>query len=401
MTKSKALPFGAFPRGALGNLEGVDAVKVLAIYFCCGGVAETTWQRVLERVQAAITRLSLENLTLREKALAAKTTICAFGYYASRIAVMPTKTATQLSKMIWSFLWEGIPAPVRRTLLQLPESEGGLGLSHVLTTSKVFALKTARALYHASDYVGRGLMRNWCSTNAAFLKADRPLAPLAESPSSFYKSAANTMRMLEKEAPDCDVDEVPPARIAEEIARHQITPDEKRLSRNWKRKASKDCRGIPRSVHGFVWRKNWDVLPTRQRLHKIGIVPSPRCSNCRADETLAHALFECPAAKPVWRLVARDFKIRPPPELKRNRGAFAKLVVVCTIFTIWKRRCLAKARRKPVRAAFPAVSRVRGMLWQHLSEQLESSGEEKFLRRWHTRFFLLQEGKLRLPITPF
>ncbi|KAH7969729.1 hypothetical protein HPB52_021697 [Rhipicephalus sanguineus] len=163
---------------------------------------------------------------------------------------------------------------------------------------------------------------------------DRPLAPLAESPSSFYKSAANTMRMLEKEAPDCDVDEVPPARIAEEIVRHQITPDENKLSRNWKRKASKDCRGSPRSVHDFVWRKNWDVLPTRQQLHKFGIVPSPRCSNCRADETLAHALFECPAAKPVWRLVARDFKIRPPPELKRNRGAFAKLVVVCTIFTI-------------------------------------------------------------------
>ncbi|KAH7969774.1 hypothetical protein HPB52_021868 [Rhipicephalus sanguineus] len=95
--------------------------------------------RALERAQAAVTRLSLENLTLREKALVAKTTTCAFAYYASRIAVMPTKTATQLSKMIGSFLWEGKPAPSRRTLLQLPESEGSLGLSHVLTTSKVFA----------------------------------------------------------------------------------------------------------------------------------------------------------------------------------------------------------------------------------------------------------------------
>ncbi|KAH7976368.1 hypothetical protein HPB52_012805 [Rhipicephalus sanguineus] len=260
-------------------------------------------------------------------------------------------TAEELSKMIGSFLWEGKPAPVRRTLLQLPESEGGLGLSHVLTTSKVFALKAARALYHASDYHKRSLPERGPTPR-----------PLAESPSSFYKCAANRMRMLEKEAPDCDVDEVPPARIAEEIARHQITPDENRLSRNWKRKASKDCPGIPRYVHDFVWRKNWDVLPTRQRLHKFGIVPLPRCSNCRADGTLAHALFECPAAKPVWRLVAREFKIRPPPDFKRNRGAFVKLVVVCTIFTIWKRRCLAEARRKPVRAAFPAVSRVRGML---------------------------------------
>ncbi|KAL1416806.1 hypothetical protein MTO96_027515 [Rhipicephalus appendiculatus] len=303
--------------------------------------------------------------------------------------------------MLGSFLWEGKPAPVRRALLQLAESEGGLGLTHVATISKVLALKTARALYSASDYVGRGLMRYWCSTNAAFLNADRPLAPLAEAPSAFYKSAANTKRMLEKEAPDCDVDEVPPTRIAEEIAKHQITPDESRMVRNWKRKAAKDGRGIPRPLHDFVWQKNWDVLPTRQRLHKFGIVPTPRCPNCRADETLAHALLECPAAKPVWRLVARDFQIRPPPALHRNRGAFARLVVVCTLFSIWKRRCLAEARRKPVRAAYPAVSRVREMLWRHLSEQLESSGEEQFLRRWHTRFFLLREGKLRLPITPF
>ncbi|KAH7957698.1 hypothetical protein HPB52_021908 [Rhipicephalus sanguineus] len=309
--------------------------------------------------------------------------------------------AEEVTKMLGSFLWEGKPAPVRRTLLQLPESEGGLGLSHALTISKVLALKTARALFRSSDYVGRGLMRYWSSTSAAFLDADRPLGPLAETPSPFYKAAANTMRILQREAPDCDVDEVPPARITEEVARHQISDEERQMSRKWKKKASKDGRGKPRLAQDFAWRKNWGVLPTRQRLHKFGIVPSPRFPNCRADETLAHALMECPAAKPVWRLVARDFKIRPPPALNRNRGAFAKLVVMCTWFSIFKRRCLAEARRKTTRAAYPTLSRVREMIWRYLSEQLESSGEEKFLRRWHTLFFLMRQGKLQIPITAF
>ncbi|XP_037515129.1 uncharacterized protein LOC119391524 [Rhipicephalus sanguineus] len=385
--KCKALLFGKFPHETLGDLEIVDVVKVLGIYFCCGGVAETTWKRAIERARTAIARLSFKDLTLREKAVAAKTTICAFAYYASRIAVMPTKTASQVAKMLGSFLWEGKPAPVRRTLLQLPESEGGLGLTHALTISKVLALKTARALFRSSDYVGRGLMRYWSSTSAAFLDADRPLGPLAETPSRFYKAAANTMRILQREAPDCDVDDVPPARITEEVARHQISDEERQMSRKWKKKASKDGPGKPRLAQDFAWRKNWGVLPTPQRLHKFGIVPSPRFPNCRADETLAHALMECPAAKPVWRLVARDFKIRPPPALNRNRGAFAKLVVMCTWFSIWKRRCLAEARRKITRAAYPTLSRVREMVWRYLSEQLESSGEEKFLRRWHTRFF--------------
>ncbi|KAH7935801.1 hypothetical protein HPB52_013702 [Rhipicephalus sanguineus] len=208
--KCKALLYGKFPHETLGDLEIVDVVKVLGLYFCCGVVAETTWKRAIERARAAVARLSFKDLTLREKAVAAKTTICAFAYYASRIAVMPTKTASQVTKMLGSFLWEGKPAPVRRTLLQLPESEGGLGLTHALTISKVLALKTARALFRSSDYVGRGLMRYWSSTSAAFLDADRPLGPLAETPSPFYKAAANTMRMLQREAPNCDVDEVPP-----------------------------------------------------------------------------------------------------------------------------------------------------------------------------------------------
>ncbi|KAL1418566.1 hypothetical protein MTO96_005601 [Rhipicephalus appendiculatus] len=97
------------------------------------------------------------------------------------------------------------------------------------------------------------------------------------------------------------------------------------MVRNWKRKAAKDGRGIPRPLHDFVWQKNWDVLPTRQRLHKFGIVPTPRCPNCRADETLAHALLECPAARPVWRLVARDFQIRPPSSAPQEQGRFRQI----------------------------------------------------------------------------
>ncbi|KAL1444952.1 hypothetical protein MTO96_045289 [Rhipicephalus appendiculatus] len=60
---------------------------------------------------------------------------------------------------------DGKPAPVRRNLLQLPESEGASDSLDVLTISKVLALKTARSLYQASDYIGRGLLLYWRSTH--------------------------------------------------------------------------------------------------------------------------------------------------------------------------------------------------------------------------------------------
>ncbi|XP_075723812.1 uncharacterized protein LOC142765891 [Rhipicephalus microplus] len=209
-----------FQMRALGELTAVDAVKVLGIYFCSNGVAATTWRRAQEWAQGAIDRLKCKDLTIRERALAATTIICAFAYYVSRTAVMPTKTAKWLTKMIGAFLWDGKPKPIRRILLHLPSNEGGHGLTHVLITSKVLALKTARALFKTTEYVGRNMMRYWCSTNATFLNADRPVAPIAETLSHFYRAAANTIGILEKEAPDFDVDETPPARTAEDIARH-------------------------------------------------------------------------------------------------------------------------------------------------------------------------------------
>ncbi|KAH7955665.1 hypothetical protein HPB52_002808 [Rhipicephalus sanguineus] len=327
---SRALLFGAFPKEAIGNVQTVSTVKVLGIFFSYDGVAETTWQKAVERAHLATARTRRLDLTLREKALAVKTRICAFANYTSRVAVMPAKTASQLNKMISSLLWDDKPAPVKRNLLQLPEGEGGLGLPHVTTISRVLALKTVRFLHQASDFYGKGLLLYWSSTNTKYLDADRQPGPLAEFPSPFYKTAANTKRMLDKEAACCDIDKDPPVCIAETITGNQLSADESRKTKTWRRKKGNQSRGLPREVHDFMWKKNWKVLPSKQRLHKFGIVPSARCPSCRAEESAEHALFECTAAKPVWRLVAKDFGIRLSPAHGRNRGAFARL---CFPFT--------------------------------------------------------------------
>ncbi|KAH7935062.1 hypothetical protein HPB52_003627 [Rhipicephalus sanguineus] len=399
--KSKALLFGAFPADAIGNISIVTTVKVLGVFYTCEGVAAPTWTRVLERAQRFTERASQLDLTLHEKALAAKTSVCALALHVSRVAVMPAKAATQLNRIITSFMWNGKPPLLRRSLLQMAVSEGGLGLPHALTLSKILALKTARSLFQASDYLGRGLLLYWSGASNNWLGASRQPVPLAETPSQFYKGASAAMRMLSKEAPGCDVDADPPARIAEVLNRAQLDEEEKAQAKNAKRAMPTYIQGLPRETHDFLWKKAWNVLPTRQRLHKLGIVPNARCPNCREIETQRHALLDCTAAKPVWRIVARCFGIRPPPYHKRNKSAFARLVTACTLLAIWKRRSLAEARRSPVRATFPVVAIIRLLVWTYLSEELEASGEEKFLRRWHTKFFFLRAGKLVSPITPY
>ncbi|KAH7946501.1 hypothetical protein HPB52_000253 [Rhipicephalus sanguineus] len=227
--------------------------------------------------------------------------------------------------MISSLLRDDKPAPVKRNLLQLPEGEGGLGLPHVMTISRVLALKTVRFLHQASGFYGKGLLLYWSSTNTKYLDADRQPGPLAEFPSPIYKTAANTKRMLDKEAASCGIDKDPPVRIAETITRNQLSADESRKTETWRRKKENQSRGLPREVHDFVWKKNWKVLPSKQMLHKFGIVPSARCPNYRAEESAEHTLFECAAAKPVWRLVAKGFGIRPPPPPPDSRAKERRL----------------------------------------------------------------------------
>ncbi|KAL1415281.1 hypothetical protein MTO96_029551 [Rhipicephalus appendiculatus] len=153
--------------------------------------------------------------------------------------------------------------------------------------------------------------------------------------------------MLGKEAPSCDADTDPPARIVEDLTLNQLNDEDRQRARNAKRKLAPLDRGCPREVHDFLWKMGWKVLPTRQRLNRLGIVPNARCPNCRNIESQNDALLECPAAKPVWRIVARCFGIRPPPAHKRNRGAFARLVTTSTLFVIWQRRSLAEVRSTP------------------------------------------------------
>ncbi|KAL1415273.1 hypothetical protein MTO96_029543 [Rhipicephalus appendiculatus] len=159
-----------------------------------------------------------------------------------------------------------------------------------------------RTQFQASDFIGKRLLRYWCRTNTKFLDADRPLGPLAETPSTFYKAAAIKKRMLDTEVPDCDVNKDPPVRIVEELTRRQLTADEEKKSRSWRRKQTKLGGSLPKEVQDFTWKRNWEVVPTRERLHRFGVLPSARCPKCREDESANHALFECPAAEPIWRL---------------------------------------------------------------------------------------------------
>ena len=59
-------------------------------------------------------------------------------------------------------------------------------------------------------------------------------------------------------------------------------------------------------VWNFVWRACTDILPTRANLYRRKVPIDPLCSICgQTDETVGHALWECPMARNVWAMAQR------------------------------------------------------------------------------------------------
>ena len=66
---------------------------------------------------------------------------------------------------------------------------------------------------------------------------------------------------------------------------------------------------VPNVEKVFLWGACHDILPTRENLRKRKIVEDPLCPICGLEpETTCHVLWECPAARDVWGLVAKNFR---------------------------------------------------------------------------------------------
>ena len=60
------------------------------------------------------------------------------------------------------------------------------------------------------------------------------------------------------------------------------------------------CTPIPGRTKAAWYKAINDILPTNERLHKIGMSPTDMCSNCGMHDTLQHRLTECGEDPQIW-----------------------------------------------------------------------------------------------------
>lgn len=273
------------------------------------------------------------------------------------------------------------------------------------TMPRLLALRTVLGVLEDSDHPARSLALYFLgpSRRALVPRALGNLYPSAEFTPPFYQAVVGIHGELQRAFPDLVIRDEQPTRIVEEICSQRITPEERNRAGAfpW---ASLVSRRLPGPVEEFEWRRGWEVLPTRQRLHRWGMVPDPRCPNCGQVETVSHIFRECSVAQSFWRLVHIGFRSLGVRQFvfhgRRPQGGFTLLLLAVGQFVLWRNRCAAVGRQQRIRAMWPMLSRLRGALSRHLDSELFWLGEQEFLRRWSCQYVRLSNGRIYLSFSP-
>ncbi|KAM7298415.1 hypothetical protein ISCGN_019010 [Ixodes scapularis] len=404
-TKSQALEFGGSPPALPADIQIVNELRVLGVFFDSRGVAPRTWEVVASAVERQVAVAGTFTLSLRDRAYLVRAVFCGQLFYVAHIALPPSRFASRITSCLFRFYWSRGTELVTRSVLRLPTSLGGRGMPCVSTVCRLLSLRTVLGVLDDTDHPARSLALYFLGPSRRVLvpRALGNLYPSAEATPPFYQAVVACQEELRRALPDLEVREVPPARVVEELCVTRITREQRDRANAfpWTWLVS---RRLPGPVEDFEWRRGWGVLPTRQRLHRWGIVPDPKCPNCGQVETNTHVFFDCPVARSFWRLVHHGFRGigiwnfvsggRCP------RGGFALLLLAVGQLVLWQNRCAAVGQQRRSRAMWPVLSRLRGTLLRHLDSELFWLGEEEFLRRWSCRYVRLVGGHIHLLFAP-
>ncbi|CAN7949855.1 unnamed protein product, partial [Ixodes pacificus] len=154
------------------------------------------------------------------------------------------------------------------------------------TMSQVLAPRTILGVLDDTEHPARCLALYFLGPSRRGLvpRALGNLYPSAEITPPFYQTVVSFQEDLCRMVPDLIVRDEPPARIVENVCLTLITADE-RVRANAFSWDSLVSRRLPGPMEDLEWRRGWEVLPTRERLQRWGMVPNSRCPNCGEVET--------------------------------------------------------------------------------------------------------------------
>jgi hypothetical protein len=290
-------------------LQSATFIKVLGfdIHPTFTASVEATWSRVLASITSTVRTWSGRRLPiLLQRVQVLEVYAASKAWYFAQVIPLSAAAAAGLRKVMGDFVWAHSLARLAFPQLHRPFSKGGLGLScpvkraQSLLTKQTFHQLAAggKLALHLTYWMGAALQDRLPLPEGAIFLTGQP-------PAQFV-----ALQTLLLEA--CDLPSVNPAFLeATKSAliyrdwmtdtplprvqlKHPLLP----WDLIWQRLATP---ALPPMATDLHFRVLHDLLPTMERRHRFGVIPSPICSRCpgRVEDGL-HFFTSCSRVAGAW-----------------------------------------------------------------------------------------------------
>jgi hypothetical protein len=322
------------------------------------------WETPLRKAEQHLHMWSSRKLTIRGRALIAKTFGIATFLYLLACFTAPSQIIDRITKLTFNFIWQNGVEYVGRKTLEKPLHRGGLGIPSFRNLSQMMKLNLALKITTPANDSNWALWSRYhigwplanITTAWAFLRDNsRPHLDPDKLP-AWYKEIAeylqNNSEALKQLA------EATPQLTTKVLK--QIGPEQPatRADQKW------ETLGIPEDTRAEEWKQLWSSLNTRDEqelkwrilhwtLPTKGYLSSwkrmqidKKCPFCSEEETVTHALVTCTRVQKVWNYVniirqqldQHEITTLPEAVFTQHDTALAAYMTTTTLFVIWQTR---------------------------------------------------------------
>ena len=283
-----------------------DNIKITGLWFGPSQAAKLSWSNTIDESISLLQSFSNRHLSIFAKIFAINSLIIPKFTYLAPIYPEGVDLAESIERAIFNFIWDRSTEMVKRQVLYLPTSKGGVGLTHlrarVLSVAVSYALQVISVpkpgpLSFLFRYMGAYKFRKWFPhlwTNNAPHTIDTPpchqrihdiclsIIDKVPSPSDLPTSSRELYKL-----------------IFPIFVLSTVHKDHANLGPNPWWGISSDL--LDGGTRDLSWRIMWNALKVKSKLRKWGITDSvcPR-PDCNDSESIAHLFWDCPTATYIW-----------------------------------------------------------------------------------------------------
>ena len=381
------------------HLTWVDhSMEILGIHFGSPAAVTNSFSKRVNKLAQRLEAWSKRNLSLNGKVMILKTLGLSSITYISSVFPIPDSILRRINSLIFTFLWSNKNELVKREVVFLPLTKGGLNLTNMRLKNQALALRCintitdpdskSKWIFLARYWIARTLSKH--STLWSFLRSN-------QTPNSLYRPPfyCNVVSLVNRCKPVLDLfinNEFNVNFIYKQLIsmpviepRAQVTWEIILQSRQlswptiWKTSISGISTGHENDV---AWKITHRVLKTLDTLRSWGIKVDGLCKSCHSPETIEHVFLECPIAIETWihfkkfilHLGGPDFEASTdslllrifPTNTPRANHTLLTYLIKLILYNIWMSRCKVLYEKK-VESSKKIIYRIRSEIQQRIT----------------------------------